>query len=88
MMVSYLLVVAGVEAETHDVRCDFVREARTREYFLEHGHEARRVRLFIRCPGTGRPDLCYVLRPRLSSVPHIALIQFSHPLSMCSTRER
>ena len=24
-----------MEAEPHDVRCDFVREARTREYFLE-----------------------------------------------------
>ena len=70
MMVSYLLVVAGVEAETHDVRCDFVREARTREYFLKHGHEARRVRLFVRGPGARRPDLCYVLRPRLSGVPH------------------
>ena len=40
-MISYLLVVARVEAKTHDVRCDFVREARTREYFLEHGHDQR-----------------------------------------------
>ena len=77
-----------MEAETHDVRRDFVREARTREYFLEHGYEARGVRLFVRSPGARRPDLCYVLRPRFSSVPHIALVQFSHPLSMCSTRER
>ena len=49
-----------MEAETHDVQCDFVREARTREYFLEHRHEAGGVRLFIRSPGAGRRNLCNV----------------------------
>ena len=29
-----------MEAETHDVRCDFVREPRTREYFLDGEHLA------------------------------------------------
>ncbi len=48
--------MAGVDPETHDVRRDFVREVRTREYFFEHGYEARGVRLFIRGPGTGRRD--------------------------------
>ena len=63
-MQFYSLVVAGVDPETHDVRRDFVREARTREYFLEHGHEARGVRLFVRGPGAGRRDFCDVLAHR------------------------
>ena len=63
-MQFYSLVVARVEAETHDVRRDFVGEARTREYFLKHGHEARGVRLFIRSPGAGRRDFGDVLARR------------------------
>ena len=64
-MQFYSLVVARVEAETHDVRRDFVREARTREYFFEHGHEVPGVRLFIRSPGAGRRDFCDVSARRL-----------------------
>ena len=63
-MKFYSLVIARVEAETHDVRRDFVREARTREYFFEHGHEARGVRLFIRSPRAGRRDFRDVLAHR------------------------
>ena len=59
-MQFYPLVVARVEAETHDVRRDFVREARARKHFFEHGHEVPGVRLFIRSPGAGRRDFCDV----------------------------
>ena len=67
-MKFYSLVIARVEAETHDVRRDFVREARTREYFFEHGHEVPGVRLFIRGPGTGRRDFALYLQSRSSQV--------------------
>ena len=79
-----MLVVARVEAEPHDVRRDFVREARTREYFLEHGHEARDMCLFIRSPGADRRDLCYVLAPRWFVMGRRRF----HPPSICSSRER
>ena len=32
-----------MEPETHDVRRDFVREARTREYFFEHHPVSRHI---------------------------------------------
>ena len=82
-MQFYSLVVARVEAETHDVRRDFLREARTREYFFEHGHEARGVRLFIRSPGAGRRDSCDVLahRSRFRVNAPDWMIQI-HPVSM------
>ena len=72
-----MLVVARVEAEPHDVRRDFVREARTREYFLEHGHEARDMCLFIRSPGADRRDL----RPRALVVgvaPQVLFLDGDH----------
>ena len=72
--------MARVEAETHDVRRDFVREERTREYFFEHGHEARGVRLFIRSPGAGRRDFCDVLARRSRVLEPV--ITFVYPLSM------
>ena len=81
-MKFYSLVIARVEAETHDVRRDFVREGRTREYFFEHGHEARGVRLFIRGPGAGRRDFCDVSARRLCVLEPVSVITFAHPLSM------
>ena len=71
-----------MEAETHDVRRDFVREARTREYFFEHGYEARGVRLFIRSPGAGRRDFRDVSARRLRVLEPVSVITFAHPLSM------
>ena len=84
-MQFYSLVVAGVDPETHDVRRDFVREARTREYFFKHGHEVPGVRLFVRSPGAGRRDLLNVLarRSRMRGDIH-----FSHPIRVRGTWER
>ena len=83
MMFSYLLVVAGVEAERDDGRDDIWRESR--EFRHEGSCEARAVLPFIGCPGAGRRDLFNVsaLRSRFIAVATISL----YPRSTSSTRE-